>query len=149
MIVLGQWLNALCIMGSESLHGDAQWRVPIITQLVPPGLLLCGYFLLPESPSWLILKGRTEEAARAFRRFNGPRFDVDAAVATTKAAVDAEQEAATAGAAAGWLQCFRGSDGRRTLIICMVYIAQQTVGVNFVSGYLTYVAVPSKKRGAG
>lgn len=141
MIVLGQWLNALCIMGSESLEGDAQWRAPLITQVIPPGLLLCGFFYLPESPSWLIVKGRTEEAAKAFRRFNGPKFDVDGAVATTKAAVDAEQEVAKAGDSAGWLQCFKGADGRRTLIICMVYIAQQTVGVNFVSGYLTYVSL--------
>lgn len=137
MIVLGQWLNALCIMGSESLEGDMSWRIPLITQLIPPGLLLCGYFFLPESPSWLIIKGRTEEAAKSFRRFNGPKFDVDEAIATIKATVEAEAEVAKAGAVADWLQCFKGPDGRRTLIICMVYISQQTVGVNFISGYLT------------
>ncbi|KEZ39575.1 hypothetical protein SAPIO_CDS9481 [Scedosporium apiospermum] len=136
MIVLGQWLNALCIYGSETLDGDMQWRIPLITQVVPPSLLLFGIFFLPESPSWLMIKGREEEARKAFRRFNGPNFDVDNAVATTKAAVQAEAELAQV--KSSWLQCFRGPDGRRTLIVCMVYVAQQAVGVNFVSGYLTY-----------
>ncbi|SPO05391.1 related to MFS alpha-glucoside transporter [Cephalotrichum gorgonifer] len=138
MIVLGQWLNALCIMGSKSLDGDQQWRIPLITQIISPSLLLCGYFFLPESPSWLIIKGRTEEAAKSFRRFNGPNFNVDEAVAVTKAAVEAEAEVSRSGAVTDWLQCFKGPDGRRTLIICMVYISQQTIGVNFISGYLTY-----------
>jgi Na+/melibiose symporter-like transporter len=51
-------------------------------------------------------------------------------------AIRKEQEETAEGGS--WLQCFKGSDGRRTLIICMVYIAQQFVGVNFVGGYLTY-----------
>ncbi|CEL06517.1 hypothetical protein ASPCAL09692 [Aspergillus calidoustus] len=136
MIVLGQWLNSAAVLGSSDRTDSLGWRIPIITQLIPPCLLLIGLPFLPESPSWLIMKGRPEEAAASFRRFNGPRFDVQGAMAVTVAAVAQEQELARTGSA--WLDCFKGSDGRRTLIVCMVYIAQQFVGVNFVSGYLTY-----------
>ncbi|KAJ5102557.1 hypothetical protein N7532_003086 [Penicillium argentinense] len=136
MIVLGQWVNSAAILACSDRLDDSAWRIPIITQMIPPGLLLAGLPFLAESPSWLIMKGRPEEAAKSFRYFNGPEFNVDEAMAVTTAAVAQEMELARTGSA--WLDCFRGPDGRRTLIICMVYIAQQFVGVNFVSGYLTY-----------
>ncbi|OQE25347.1 hypothetical protein PENSTE_c006G09328 [Penicillium steckii] len=136
MIVLGQWINSAAVFACSTRVDDLAWRIPIITQLIPPGLLLLGLPFLAESPSWLIMKGRPDEAARSFRHFHGAQFDVDEAMAITTAAVVQEKELARTGSA--WLDCFNRSDGRRTLIICMVYIAQQFVGVNFVSGYLTY-----------
>ncbi|KAF6840437.1 maltose permease [Colletotrichum plurivorum] len=137
MIVIGQWLNSLAVFASDKTHSDSlAWRIPIITQIIPPGLLLLGLPFLAESPSWLIMHGRHEEAAQSFRRFNGPNFDVDTAMTIMTVAVAKEQEISKESGT--WLQCFRGSDGRRTLIICMVYISQQFIGVNFISGYLTY-----------
>ena len=136
MIVLGQWVNSLVIYACSSRTDDLGWRIPIITQIIPPGLLLAGLLILPESPSWLLIRGRAEEAKKSYLRFNGPNFDADTAVAIATLAIRREQQMQSEGGS--WLQCFKGSDGRRTLIICMVYIAQQFVGVNFVSGYLTY-----------
>lgn len=137
MIVIGQWLSSLAVYSaSASYTDDRQWRIPMITQLIPPAILLAGSLILPESPSWLILRDRRDEAAAAFRRFNGPDFDVDGAVAVLTAAIIQEQREQAGGSS--WADCFRGANGRRTLIICMVYIAQQFIGVNFISGYLTY-----------
>ncbi|KAJ9149484.1 Sugar transporter family protein [Pleurostoma richardsiae] len=42
--------------------GGAQWRIPLAIQVLPPLLLACGVLFLPESPRWLIEKGRREEA---------------------------------------------------------------------------------------
>ncbi|KAK4234234.1 general substrate transporter [Achaetomium macrosporum] len=138
MIVVGQWLNSLAVYGSSFRTDDLAWRIPIATQIIPPGILLLGLPFLPESPSWLIIKGKPQEAAASFRKFNGSDFDVDTAMATTTAAVVAEKELAKEGSQTSWLQCFRGIDGRRTLIVCMVYISQQFIGVNFIAGYLAY-----------
>ncbi|KAH7272934.1 general substrate transporter [Fusarium solani] len=136
MIVIGQWLNSLVIYACSDRTDDKAWRIPVITQLIPPCLLLMGLVFLPESPSWLLVRGRIDDAKKSYLRFNGKDFDADTAVAVAQLAIRSENEAM--GEGGSWLQCFKSTDGRRTLIICMVYIAQQFIGVNFVSGYLTY-----------
>lgn len=136
MIVIGQWLSSLVVYACSERTNDMAWRIPIITQVFPPCLLLLGLLILPESPSWLLIRGRTEDAKKSYLRFNGPDFDADTAVAVAMLAIRKEEEEIAGGGS--WLQCFKGTDGRRTTIICMVYISQQFIGVNFVSGYLTY-----------
>ncbi|CZR58888.1 uncharacterized protein PAC_08780 [Phialocephala subalpina] len=137
MIVIGQWTCALVVYGCSHLTTNSAWRIPIITQLIPPGiLLLIGVPFLPESPSWLLMKGRREDAAKSFRKFNGPKFDVESAIVTIEEAIKAERQLNEE--ASSWIDCFKGPNLRRTIIICMVYIAQQFIGVNFIAGYLAY-----------
>ncbi|WYZ36065.1 hypothetical protein EsH8_X_000712 [Colletotrichum jinshuiense] len=138
MITVGQWLNSATVLASDHYKNDLSWRIPLITQLIPPGLLLCFITLLPESPSWLLINGRRDEAAKSYRKFNGPKFDVDAAMAVATVAIAKEQEAKKEQESSRWVDCFTGTNGRRTLIIVMVYLSQQAIGVNFFSGYLTY-----------
>ncbi|KAH6684831.1 maltose permease [Plectosphaerella plurivora] len=138
MIVTGQWLNSVTVLACKGYDNDMAWRIPLITQIIPPALLLIGLTILPESPSWLLIKGRREEAAKAFKRYNGPNFDADGAIAITESAIEKEQHERRQQKGSRWLDCFRGSNGRRTMIIVMVYLSQQTIGVNFVGGYLTY-----------
>ncbi|KAF5001208.1 hypothetical protein FDECE_11028 [Fusarium decemcellulare] len=138
MITLGQWLNSLVVYACKKDVSDMAWRIPVITQIIPPGLLLLNLLLLPESPTWLLIKGRREEAAKSYRRFNGPNFDVDAAMAVATVAIEKEEEAKQHEKSSKWLECFQGTNLRRTIIIVMVYLSQQFIGVGFISGYLTY-----------
>ncbi|KAM6522992.1 hypothetical protein FALCPG4_012598 [Fusarium falciforme] len=138
MIVLGAWLNSLAILACDHYHDDMSWRIPLITQAGPPSLLLLFLVLLPESPAWLIIKGREEEAAQSFRRYNGPNFDVASAVAVAKAAVEQEKIMREQQKNSGWLECFHGTNLRRTMVNVGIYSSQQFVGVGFVTGYLPY-----------
>ncbi|GKT50119.1 major facilitator-type transporter ecdC [Colletotrichum spaethianum] len=135
MITVGQWLNSATVLASGHYKNDLSWRIPLITQLIPPGLLLCGLAFLPESPSWLLIKGRPEEAAESYLRFNGPNFDLDAVMTVATVAIAKEQKMKKEQESARWIDCFTGTNRRRTLIIVMVYLSQQAIGVNFVSGY--------------
>ncbi|KAH7126081.1 maltose permease [Dactylonectria macrodidyma] len=137
-IVLGLWLNSITVYVCSKYTNDLAWRVPIITQVIPPSLLLIALIFLPESPTWLLIKGHHEEAAKSFRRFNGANFDVAAAIEVATVAIAKEEAAKKEQQGTSWLECFQGTNFRRTLIIVMVYISQQAVGVAFVSGYLTY-----------
>ncbi|KAH9894604.1 general substrate transporter [Xylariomycetidae sp. FL2044] len=136
MIVLGQWLNSVAVQAASYRTDDSAWRVPIIAQIVFPAILTVAIPFIAESPSWLLIQNRPEDAAKSLRFFNGPGFDIDGALTVLKATIDEEREMETSSGT--WAECFRGSNGRRTLIICMVYIAQSTIGVNFVVSYFTY-----------
>ncbi|CAN9407568.1 unnamed protein product [Alternaria alternata] len=92
MIVVGQWSCALVGYGGSFINNDWRWRMPILSQLLPPILMVVlGKILLPESPSWLVLHGQHEKAIAALRKFNSPNYDAAAAVAVLEAAVQRER----------------------------------------------------------
>ncbi|KAG1869966.1 general substrate transporter [Suillus subluteus] len=78
--MLGFWVNY-----SVSLNispGQMQWRLPIIAQIVPGALLLFFMPFQPESPRWLVERGRYEEAAAALAYIARKDRDDDAVVLT-------------------------------------------------------------------
>jgi SP family general alpha glucoside:H+ symporter-like MFS transporter len=105
-----------------------QWPVP----------LFIGVLLAPESPWWLVRKGRLEAAKKALLRLTSlnreTEFDADETIAMM-VHTTALEERITRGAS--YLDCFRGSDLRRTEIVCMVWAIQNLSGNSF-SGYSTY-----------
>ncbi|KAF9040425.1 general substrate transporter [Hymenopellis radicata] len=67
---LANWIGFACGYASDS--SSFQWRFPLALQ-VPPGIILfIGLqFFLPESPRWLVTKGRFDEAKISFGRVRG------------------------------------------------------------------------------
>lgn len=51
------------------------WRAMLGGGAIPGVVLFVGMLLLPESPRWLLLKGRTEAARRDFQRIRGHPWD--------------------------------------------------------------------------
>jgi len=80
-----------------------------------PVPLMIGIFLAPESPWWLVRKGKTEAAKKSLLRLTshheGSDFDADETIAMM-VHTTALEDKITAGAS--YLDCFRGVDRRRT-----------------------------------
>lgn len=55
--------------------GSNTWRPPLALQCLPPLLLLAGLYWVPESPRWLIMKGRREEAEAILMRLHDDGLD--------------------------------------------------------------------------
>lgn len=52
------------------------WRFPIAFQVVFAIIIMCTVLSLPESPRWLVKKGRIDEARQVFASLDGvPRDD--------------------------------------------------------------------------
>ena len=86
---------------------------------------------------WLVRKGRTEDAKRALEKLQSKHpavdNDVDATVAMIAYTHKYEKDSESG---AGYLDCFRGVDLRRTEITCMVWAIQNLSGSGFM-GYST------------
>jgi MFS family permease len=59
---VGGTVAAFVTFGSLYLESDLSWRIPSLFQVFLPLVLLPGVFAAPQSPRWLISKGRHEEA---------------------------------------------------------------------------------------
>ncbi|ODN86069.1 MFS transporter, SP family, general alpha glucoside:H+ symporter [Cryptococcus wingfieldii CBS 7118] len=109
-------------------------KLPIALQWLFPTPLAILIFLAPESPWWLVRKGHYDRAARSIERL-GTKAKLNAAesVAMMRRVVEMEQSAT----APSYIELFRGSDFRRTLIVCFVYAAQNLTG-NLIANQAVY-----------
>ncbi|KAL1957146.1 hypothetical protein VTO42DRAFT_6289 [Malbranchea cinnamomea] len=122
------------------LNRDDEWsfRIPYALQWMWPVPLALGILLAPESPWWLVRKGRVEEAKRSLLRLTSLNretdFDPDETIAMMVHTA-ALEEKITRGAS--YWDCFKGVDLRRTEIVCLVWAIQNLSGNSF-SNYSTY-----------
>ncbi|KAJ5963845.1 uncharacterized protein N7479_003721 [Penicillium vulpinum] len=134
---LGQLIGIGVIKSMLSRTDEWAYRIPYALQWMWPAPLFLGIWLAPESPWWLVRKGRTEDAKRALVRLTSNKegdFNPDETVAMM-VHTTALEEKITKGAS--YLDCFRGTDLRRTEIVCMVWAIQNLSGNSF-SNYSTY-----------
>ncbi|KAL2159055.1 hypothetical protein VTH06DRAFT_2814 [Thermothelomyces fergusii] len=135
---LGQLIGIGVIMSMLDRTDEWAYRIPYALQWMWPLPLAIGIFFAPESPWWLVRKGKLDEAKAALLRltslnretnFNADET-IDMMVHTT-----ALEEKTTSGAT--YLDCFRGHDLRRTEIVGMCWAIQNLCGNSF-SNYSTY-----------
>ena len=106
------------------------WRWMFTAVAVPAIIFLAAAFGIPESPRWLLVHGRTEQAAKVLRKIGG---NAEYATAETAAIMNAlrNEENRTA----SWRGLLR--PGVRTVLIVGIVLAvlQQWSGINILFNY--------------
>lgn len=128
--VLRSFLNA-------DQTNDLTWRIPYAIQWMWPVPILIAVILAPESPWWLVRKGRIDDAKKALLRLTSrdtPSFNADDTIAMMIHTNELEMDIT---ASTSYLECFKGVNLRRTEITCIVWACQALCGSAFM-GYSTY-----------
>jgi MFS transporter, SP family, major inositol transporter len=136
MIVFGQFLafaiNAILynIWGGS----DVVWRYMLLVAVLPAFVLFFGMLRMPESPRWLVHKGRDQDALDVLRQVRSPER-AEAELAEVHALAEEEEKAHMGGwkdLAVPWI--------RRLLVIGIgLAIVQQLTGINSIMYYGTQV----------
>ena len=109
-----------------SYSGNWRWMLGVIA--IPGALFLLGVLLLPDSPRWLMMRGRKAEAIDVLTRLRG-----DAAVVVSEVA-DIEEQLKTP--QRGWHLFLQNANFRRSVGLgVLLQVMQQFTGMNVVMYY--------------
>jgi MFS family permease len=128
--ILSSWVTYGCLQHLADSHWS--WRAPVLIQCAFPAIMLGFLIFIPESPRWLIAKGRTEEARKIFAKqhANGDENDplVNLEVEEVHIALDAERSNKT-----GWSALWATKGNRKRMFIVITTAAgAQLNGVGII-----------------
>ncbi|KAF2740384.1 maltose permease MAL61 [Polyplosphaeria fusca] len=136
--VIGQFLASGVLKGVSLRPDEWAYRIPYALQWIWPVPLIVGIFLAPESPWWLVRKGRIEDAKKMLLRLTSRNretdFNSDETIAMMKHTNEMEKASSEG---ASYADCFKGSNLRRTEICALTWVTQAFCGSSFM-GFSTY-----------
>ena len=127
---MGQLLANGIIAGTSQLDTHWAYSGPFAAQWFWPVVILIGMPFAPESPWWLVRKGREADAEKALRRLASSSVDVKPTLAIIIETDRLEQELE---AGTTYFDCFKKINLRRTEIAVGVYSIQVISGIYLIS----------------
>jgi sugar porter (SP) family MFS transporter len=134
----GAIIAAWTTFGTRHIQNSWSWRIPSLLQAVPAAIQILGIFFIPESPRYLVSKGREQEAKKILAKHhaNGnehdPLVELEFYEITQAINQDARHKAN-----GNWKDLVRTAANRRRLIIvffCGLFI--EISGNGLVQYYL-------------
>lgn len=134
MVMTGQLIGALVVFACLSRKGSEGYLIAVASQWVFSFLLVGIAIVIPESPPHLIRVGKIDQARESQRRLH--RKDVDTVKMVDKLVEILEQERETVkkdGSQVRFIDCFRGTDLRRTIIVLVCQMIPQNFGLGLLA----------------
>lgn len=134
--VVGHFIGAGVLRGLLTREDKLGYKIPFALQWIWPVPLFCGILFAPQSPWWMMRKGRIEGAKNSLRRLNQRSTDeeLENTLELMRRTNELEKEIQKG---TSYRDCFRRVDLRRTEIAVMVYVIQYLSG-NGLSGFSAY-----------
>jgi sugar porter (SP) family MFS transporter len=133
-ITIGILLAAVINNATQFREDHSSYRIPIAVQFIWAVILSAGMLYLPESPRWLIKRGKDKDAAKALGRLLSlPPDDpaVEMELDDIRANLEQEQKVGES----TYLDCFKNGPNKialRTLTGIFIQAWQQLTGINFI-----------------
>ena len=136
-IMIAYWVD----YGFYFLEGTVRWRFPIAFQSFFTIIVMIGLLFLPDSPRWLAMKGRMDEAREVTSRLLGKPVDDDEVSIEIQAITEA-LEVQSRGGGFKYKELLTSGPSqnlRRTLLGVAAQFFQQICGINLITYYATFL----------
>jgi len=136
---IGSIVAAGITLGTFSMKSNWGWRIPSLLQIFPSLSQIIFIYFLPESPRWLISKGRDNEALAILGEYHA-EGDMDsefvkAEYVQIKQTLELEKETSKV----GWMDMFSQSGMRKRLLVAsFLGLVTQWSGNGLVSYVLIF-----------
>lgn len=120
--------DATAEMIRMSWNGQTGWRLMFIVMLIPAGLFFILGFILPESPRWLAVNGKSEKALAILKRLTSSSAQASLELQNITSADSSGQKGSI-------LQLFSPSLRRVLIIGVVLAVFQQWCGINVIFNY--------------
>jgi len=132
LVVAGQFV-ATVVCGAFADVKDG-WRWMLGLAGVPAAIQFIGFIFMPESPRWLMSKGREEEAKQILKKIRPEDYDINSEISDIKDAINKDSD--IAGFCEVIKRIIQHQPTRRALIIgCSLQLFQQISGINTIMYY--------------
>ena len=147
--LLVSWSETACNVGIllgfcmsyalREVHGNAQWKIMIgLGMILPCVLIVLVKFVLPESPRWLMINGRKNEAAIILKKCSYI-VDVDGMKLADELEVDINEEL-SASSGTSWSSLFTDSLNMKKMKAGVgVAVAGALTGIDGVQYYMLHI----------
>ncbi|OJJ95047.1 hypothetical protein ASPACDRAFT_1860426 [Aspergillus aculeatus ATCC 16872] len=147
---LGYMIAASVALPRLTMTTDAAYKVLFACGWVWPGLLFLFLILIPESPYFLVAKNKPSHAARSLTRLGTNPALIPSVLDEIIRITEEERLRAAQADGASFVECFRGTNWRRTRIILYCNALPQVIGSSFMTNgpyFLVQAGMSSAKIG--
>lgn len=126
-IAIGQLLSNAAVAAFGERTDRWSYRAPFALQLLFVAILLIGYPFAPESPVYLVKKGRLADAEKVLYKLWGKGIDVSAKVTALQETIAEERAGKDE---VSLKDCFKGTNLQRTMISMVRAMANLYLGLS-------------------
>ncbi|KAI9842602.1 MAG: hypothetical protein M1837_007040 [Sclerophora amabilis] len=133
--IIGQLVASGILAGTQARPDRWSYGIPFACQWIFPIGALIALPFCPESPWWLVRKGRIMESEKSLKHLTHASVDKASLLANIQRTTQVEIAEAES---MRFIDCLKGTDLRRTIISVMVYSIQPLAGNYLFIGYTVY-----------
>ncbi|QRV98587.1 Sugar (and other) transporter [Ceratobasidium sp. AG-Ba] len=133
----GAIIAAGVTLGTFDMKNNWSWRIPSLLQAVPSLIQISFIYFIPESPRWLISKGRRDDAFEILVKYHAEGDRESEFVKAEFAQIESTLQTEMENAKRGWKELFATPGMRRRVIIAsFLGLFTQWSGNGMISYYL-------------
>ncbi|KIK53836.1 hypothetical protein GYMLUDRAFT_49141 [Collybiopsis luxurians FD-317 M1] len=130
------WVSFFCLRW----HSDWQWRLVLLLQVVAPIASLIGLIFPPESPRWLIRRGKHDEALKILAKYHANGDTEDELVQREFQEIVEHIQRDKEADSTRWKNMLRTSGNRyRMLVVTLAVCGSLILGTGIARNYFTIV----------